>query len=110
MLGEEQRPQVPQQPGRERGQVGAGLGQLVEVDERPGGIAGGHQVDGGEQRPLIGGAQQGAHVLGSDSGAARGRELVERGHGGAEAAAGGAGDQRNGGVVQVDRLGGGDPT
>src|SRR5688572_10807811 len=80
------------------------LGQLLDVRERAGGVAVDDEVAEPEERLLVDGPQQLEHGLDGDLAAGRAGELVERRHRVAEAALGGAGDESERGIGDVEPL------
>ena len=97
-----------EQVGDEPAEVLALLGELLEEGQRAGGVAVDDEVADPEERFLLDGAEELEHGLHGDLALGRGRELVERRDRVAEAAARGAGDQRERGLRRLDALALGD--
>ncbi len=93
----------------ELGGVAAGAGHPLDSEQDGLRVLGDDCVDRFEQQLGVGGAKHLQHLVEADLAAAEGDELVERAERVAEAAGGGAGDRRHGALVDLDRLGGGDP-
>ena len=102
VLDEQELAEVLDQLGDEPTEVLTLLGELLDLDERAGGVAVDDRVAEAEERVLLDPADELEHVLHGDRLAGRGGELVERRDRVAERAVGAARDQREGGVGRVD--------
>ncbi len=104
VLDEHQVPQVLEQVEDEPAEVLPLLGELLEEDERTGGVAVDDEVAEAEQHLLLDRAEQLQHVLHRDRAAGRRGELVERRDGVAERPARRARDERERRVRHVHAL------
>ena len=78
VLDEQEVAEMLEQVGDEPAEILALLGELLDLDERAGGVAVDDGVAEAEERVLLDGAEQLQHRLHVDRVAGRGRELVER--------------------------------
>jgi hypothetical protein len=108
VLDEHQVPEVLEQVGDEPAEILALLGELLDDDEGPGGVAVDDQVAEPEERVLLDCAEQLQDRLDRDLALGRGGELVDRRDRVSEAAARRTGDQRERRVRRLEALAVGD--
>ena len=104
VLDEEDMPQVLEEVCDQPSEILALVGELLEEGERAGRVAVDDEVADPEQGLLLDGAQQLEYRLHGDLALGRGRKLVQSRDRVAEAAAGRAGDQREGCLRSLDAL------
>ncbi len=104
VLHEHQMAEVLQQVGDESGHVLSLLGELLDERQHAGRVAVDDEVEQPEERIVLDGAEQLEHGRHRDLASRRGRELVERRDGVAEAAAGASPDEGERRVGSLDAL------
>ena len=110
VLDEQQMTQVLEEVRDQASEVLSLLGQLLDEDQRPGGVAIDDHVADAQKRLLLDCADELEHGLGVDRTVGRGGELIERRDRVAERATRAAGDQGERGVRSLDLLTLGDAT